>query len=105
MKKRININREVCTACGLCAEVCPHKIMKKEGEEGSMFRQDRLFLCMTCGQCMAICPSQAIEKSPALRKLFSIPDSNAVVGTIILGFPKYRYQRGIRRNLKSVTWV
>ncbi len=295
MKKRININREVCTACGLCAEVCPHKIMKKEGEEGIVFRQDRLFLCMTCGQCMAICPSQAIvvegldyerdffplatgaagdmafmdmiktrrairafkdqpvpremlekvveaitfappgftpinteiivvqdaavirralpemiklyddlvravshpvarlfvrrkagrekfivltrhvvpmmktrlpelkqgtedtitryapamiilhahrdaenyeedvhialtygflaahalglggsamtliaqaiENSPALRKLFSIPDSNAVVGTIILGYPKYRYQRGIRRNLKSITWI
>jgi len=46
----------------------------------------------------------AIENSPALRKLFSIPDRNVVVAAMILGYPKYRYQRGIRRNLKSVTW-
>jgi nitroreductase len=49
--------------------------------------------------------TQAIENSPVLRKLFSIPESNAVVGSMILGYPKYRYQRGIKRNLKGVTWI
>ena len=56
------------------------------------------------GSAMSII-SPAIQRSPALRKLFSIPDTNVVVGSIILGYPKYRYQRGIKRNLRSVTWI
>ncbi len=47
----------------------------------------------------------AIEKSPELRKLFLIPDTNVVVASMILGFPKYRYQRGIKRELRSVVWI
>jgi nitroreductase len=47
----------------------------------------------------------AIQNSPELRKLFSIPDNNVPVAAMILGYPKYRYQRGIKRELKSVTWV
>jgi len=61
MEKRISVNREICSTCGLCAEVCPNKIMKKDGEGGIVFRQDRIFLCIECGQCMAICPSKAID--------------------------------------------
>lgn len=47
----------------------------------------------------------AIQNSPLLRKLFSISGSNVVVASMILGYPKYRYQRGIKRSLKSVTWI
>lgn len=47
----------------------------------------------------------AIEKSPDLRQLLSIPTSNRVVAVLILGYPKYRYQRGILRQLKSVQWL
>ena len=46
-----------------------------------------------------------IDNSKALRKLFSIPEENEVAGSMILGFPKYKYQRGIRRHLKNVTWL
>jgi nitroreductase len=47
----------------------------------------------------------AIENDRGLRKLFSIPDGNVVVAAVILGYPKYRYQRGILRELKRVTWI
>jgi nitroreductase len=47
----------------------------------------------------------AIQHSPVLRKLFSIPGNNVVVASMILGYPKYRYSRGIKRNLKSITWI
>ncbi len=60
MEKRISINRESCSDCGLCTEVWPNQIMKSGGETGVIVRTDRLFLCFACGQCMAICPSQAI---------------------------------------------
>ena len=56
------------------------------------------------GSAMDIIPP-AIQHSPELRKMFSIPDGNQVVASMILGYPKHPYQRGIRRALKSVTWV
>jgi nitroreductase/NAD-dependent dihydropyrimidine dehydrogenase PreA subunit len=46
----------------------------------------------------------AVERSPALRELFGIPESDEVAGCVILGFPRYRYQRGIRRPLARVAW-
>src|SRR5512145_2367224 len=60
MEKQISINRETCSACGLCAEICPNRIMKKESGNGIVFRPERLPFCITCGQCMAICPTQSI---------------------------------------------
>jgi ferredoxin len=47
----------------------------------------------------------AIEREKKLRKLFSIPAGNEVVASMILGYPKYKYQRGIKRQLKSVNWI
>lgn len=46
-----------------------------------------------------------IQRNPALRELFSIPDENMPVAALILGYPKYRYQRGIKRELREVTWI
>lgn len=46
-----------------------------------------------------------IERSQELRKMFLIPDSNEVVASMIVGFPKYKYQRAIKRELKSVKWI
>jgi nitroreductase len=56
------------------------------------------------GSAMDLIPP-AIQNSQELRKMFSIPDSNQVVASMILGYPKYSYQRGIKRELKSVTWI
>ncbi len=61
MENRININRVTCTRCGLCEEICPIRIMKRNDEGGISLRQDRLALCIKCGQCMAVCPFQSIQ--------------------------------------------
>ncbi|PKO14381.1 MAG: hypothetical protein CVU39_15210 [Chloroflexi bacterium HGW-Chloroflexi-10] len=47
----------------------------------------------------------AVEKSKELRAMFHIPEENEVVASMIVGFPRYHFQRGIRRELKSVTWL
>jgi nitroreductase len=47
----------------------------------------------------------AVERSQTLRELFAIPPANEVVACLILGYPRFRYQRGIRRALKTVTWL
>lgn len=47
----------------------------------------------------------AVEKSRELREYFKIPEKNTVVASMILGYPKHHFQRGIKRELKSVTWL
>jgi nitroreductase/NAD-dependent dihydropyrimidine dehydrogenase PreA subunit len=46
-----------------------------------------------------------IEKVPGLKAKFGILEENEVVASIILGYPKFKYRRGIRRNLRSVKWL
>ncbi len=66
----IRIDRERCTVCGLCAEVCP--LLCFRAEDGVMQTRHEEY-CMRCGQCTAICPSAAVslEGAPAdsLREL------------------------------------
>jgi nitroreductase/NAD-dependent dihydropyrimidine dehydrogenase PreA subunit len=56
------------------------------------------------GSIMDIIPP-AINKSPELRKMFTIPDDHDVITSIIIGYPKYKYRRGIKREQKEVSWI
>ncbi|MBW2673208.1 MAG: nitroreductase family protein [Deltaproteobacteria bacterium] len=79
MEQPINIDRETCTVCGLCEEICPVRLMTKDSEAGISFRPDRVPLCIKCGQCMAICPSQsiAVEGLDYERDFFELPPGSA----------------------------
>lgn len=81
MENPITIQRETCKACGLCAQVCPNKIMSVNKTEPAAisFRQDRLPTCFKCGQCMAVCPSQSIVVAGLsyARDFFELPPSPA----------------------------
>lgn len=46
-----------------------------------------------------------INRTPELRAIVGMPDDHEVVTAIILGYPQYRYQRGIKRELASVKWL
>jgi NAD-dependent dihydropyrimidine dehydrogenase PreA subunit/nitroreductase len=46
-----------------------------------------------------------VERSPELRRLFDIPSENEVLACMIVGYARYRFQRGIRRQLAGVTWI
>jgi nitroreductase len=47
----------------------------------------------------------AVNKTPALREMFQIPPDNEVVSSMVVGYPKYRFRRAIRRSLASVRWI
>jgi formate hydrogenlyase subunit 6/NADH:ubiquinone oxidoreductase subunit I len=49
------INRELCSSCGLCADVCPVEAISQVGE----YRIDPE-KCVSCGLCQESCPSDAI---------------------------------------------
>ena len=80
MKNSVSIDQQTCKVCGLCAEVCPNKILLKNPLGGITFRQDRLQFCMKCGQCMAICPTKSIriEGLSYSRDFFEIPEKFVV---------------------------
>jgi ferredoxin len=79
MENQIAIDTQSCQLCGLCAEVCPNRIMTLNGSAGISFRMDRLGLCIKCGQCMAVCPSQAIVVNGLAyeRDFFALPPGRA----------------------------
>ena len=56
------------------------------------------------GSAMDLIPP-AVQNNQELKRMLSIPVGNHVVASMILGYPKYRYQRGIKRELKSVLWI
>jgi len=56
------------------------------------------------GSIMDIIPP-AIEREEELRKMFCVPENHNVVTSIIIGYPKYKYRRGIRKRIESVKWL
>lgn len=59
------VNERVCSACGLCVEVCPYdaiELVSKRvlGHEKTVAQVNAL-LCMGCGLCGASCRSAAID--------------------------------------------
>lgn len=54
----LEYEKEKCTGCGLCTEVCPHSVFGLE--DGKAVIRDR-DLCMECGACARNCPFSAIN--------------------------------------------
>jgi len=46
-----------------------------------------------------------VNRSPELRKMFQIPEQNEVTASMIVGYPKFKIRKNIRRELAGVTWV
>ena len=54
-----SIDRETCTGCGRCAEVCSSRTLAME--EGKVSVATRMFMgCVGCGLCAAVCPTGSI---------------------------------------------
>jgi nitroreductase len=45
-----------------------------------------------------------VDRSKMLRERYGIPKDNKVCTSLVLGYPKYRYRRGIRRDLADVQY-
>ncbi len=51
-------DREKCTGCMRCVEVCPHRVFKADGKKAAVTDKD---LCMECGACERNCAFGAIK--------------------------------------------
>lgn len=61
--------------------------------------------CMGLGSTIIGLIPPAINRSKKLKEIFKIPEGNVAVSSIILGYPKYKFKRGINRKLKNIIWV
>ena len=50
------IDKEKCTACGTCAEVCPVEAIKVN--DVAVVNEEE---CLECGACVSECPTEAIS--------------------------------------------
>lgn len=47
----------------------------------------------------------AINKTKELKELFQIPEKNEATISVIIGYPKYKYQKTIKRKNHNVNWI
>ena len=47
----------------------------------------------------------AINKVSVVRKIFEIPKENEAVMSVIIGYPKYKYKRTIKRRKHKIDWI
>ena len=66
---KVEINPAICTACGLCAEICHFDAIHQTGapnQAGLATYQVSALHCEGCGLCPRVCPVEAISSHPNL---------------------------------------
>ncbi len=69
------LDPEKCMGCGLCVVVCPHAVMRLNGDKACIDNRDA---CMECGACAQNCPAEAITVEAGVGCAAAI--INAAVG-------------------------
>ena len=54
----LEFDRELCTGCGMCVEVCPHAVFRLEGDHAMLQDRDA---CIECGACQTNCEAGALQ--------------------------------------------
>jgi ferredoxin len=65
----LSIDRERCTGCGTCTQVCPHGVIAIEMKKALTRDIDA---CMECGACKRNCPADAIAVEPGVGCAYAI---------------------------------
>jgi nitroreductase/Pyruvate/2-oxoacid:ferredoxin oxidoreductase delta subunit len=81
------LDKEKCTACGLCAEVCGLDVIVRNGNTYPTI--NRAVYCHACGHCVALCPQNALsmqglasdEFAPLRAPTIAPPDMEAFLLT------------------------
>lgn len=58
----IEVNQEKCIRCGICAEICPTRVLTMEANGPEAIAPEA---CIACGHCVAVCPQTALDNTKA----------------------------------------
>lgn len=56
-----NMDRDLCTGCGICVDTCPMDVIRLDGEDIAViqYQED----CCSCFACQMDCPERAVDVS------------------------------------------
>lgn len=54
----VNIDKEKCTGCGECVDICPASVLELVNEKSEATKAEE---CLGCESCVETCPENAIE--------------------------------------------
>jgi NAD-dependent dihydropyrimidine dehydrogenase PreA subunit/nitroreductase len=96
LSTKIIINRDLCTGCKTCFELCPRDCFEFDSENKSVFVSER---CHDCGHCISACPERAIHH----RDL--PPGDYQLIGdyfdpSLVNGEQNYHFLKSIRSTRK-----
>lgn len=64
----LRLNKELCTGCGICAQVCPKEAIEEKPPavvSGRLKKKPTIDIdlkkCVFCGECVVLCPYQALK--------------------------------------------
>lgn len=69
----LELKKDKCKGCGLCIEVCPHRVFVMQNGRAGIVDKDR---CMECGACALNCPFKAISVEVGVGCAIAIINGN-----------------------------
>ncbi|MBI2092610.1 MAG: 4Fe-4S binding protein [Deltaproteobacteria bacterium] len=59
----LKLDSDVCIGCGMCMNVCPHRVFRIDAKKAEIADKDA---CMECGACAINCPVKALSVTPGV---------------------------------------
>ncbi|HQE64017.1 MAG TPA: electron transfer flavoprotein subunit alpha, partial [Candidatus Saccharicenans sp.] len=87
----LEINREICTGCGACVQVCPFGALSLDSENLAVVSE----ACTGCGACLPECPVEALS-IPEVEKKEQVPTDE--YSGVWVWVEQYNHQAG------SISW-
>jgi ferredoxin len=68
----LQFDRDLCTGCGMCVEVCPHAVFRLEADHAVLVDRDACIECGVFGQRTRCCGTQPFATASATRSPTSL---------------------------------
>lgn len=80
----IELNKELCNGCGICAEVCPKEAISQSPavvKNGVLIKKPTISFdtknCIFCGECVVLCPLDALTMKIDGKKISTVEKNKA----------------------------
>jgi len=92
----VTINKELCTGCGVCIDICPYKALELRNNKAEYVLED----CFSCGHCQAVCSVSAVSVAGLVPDI-NFSTFNELSGVIQPGTGNLAEIVGLMRSRRS----